>query len=215
MRSETFLRFAQVFAALRVCRRISAGTPYHRRQEKERNENNMKKLGMYAAILSVTIAAAAMPMTSYAFGFKKTAAQATTAAEEKKYEFKSGETEIVMGAEAAPVIKALGKAVSTFEQDSCAYQGKAKIYTYDGFELGTSSASGKECVESLYITGKSAATPEGIKIGSKKQDVIKAYGKNYKEDFGTLRYTLGNTELAFYTTNGAVDAIEYVLSVTK
>ena len=60
-----------------------------------------------------------------------------------------------------------------------------------------------------------AATQEGVQTGSKKEDVIKAYGKDYKEDFGTLRYTLGNCQLSFYMTNGAVDAIEYVLVPVK
>lgn len=45
--------------------------------------------------------------------------------------------------------------------------------------------------------------------------MIKAYGKDYKEDFGTLRYTLGSCQLSFYMTNGAVDAIEYVLVPVK
>ena len=59
------------------------------------------------------------PITSYGFGWSK-----TEAAGEKKEEscaFKTGDTVISMGAEAAPILKALGKAKSTFEQDSCAY----------------------------------------------------------------------------------------------
>lgn len=105
----------------------------------------MRKSGKYltAAILAVSMAVT--PITSYGFGWSK-----TEAAEEKKeesYAFKTGDTVITMGAEAAPILKALGKAKSTFEQDSCAYQGKSRIYTYDNFELGTSTASGKECVE--------------------------------------------------------------------
>ena len=158
----------------------------------------MRKSGKYltAAILAVSMAAT--PITSYGFGWSK-----TEAAEEKKeesYVFKAGDTVISMGAEAAPILKALGEAKSTFEQDSCAYQGKSRIYTYENFELGTSTASGKECVESIYIAGASgtAATQEGVETGSKKEDVIKAYGKDYKEDFGTLRYTLGNCQLSFH-----------------
>ena len=175
----------------------------------------MRKSGKYltAAILAVSMAVT--PITSYGFGWSK-----TEAAEEKKeesYAFKTGDTVISMGAEAAPILKTLGTAKSTFEQDSCAYQGKSRIYTYENFELGTSTTSGKECVESIYIAGTSgtAATQEGIQTGSKKEDVIKAYGKDYKEDFGTLRYTLGNCQLSFYMTNGAVDAIEYVLVPVK
>ena len=101
----------------------------------------MRKSGKYltAAILAVSMAVT--PITSYGFGWSK-----TEAAGEKKEEscaFKTGDTVISMGAEAAPILKALGKAKSTFEQDSCAYQGKSRIYTYENFELGTSTASGK------------------------------------------------------------------------
>ena len=79
----------------------------------------MRKSGKYltAAILAVSMAVT--PITSYGFGWSK-----TEAAEEKKEEscaFKTGDTVISMGAEAAPILKALGKAKSTFEQDSCAY----------------------------------------------------------------------------------------------
>lgn len=175
----------------------------------------MRKSGTYltAAILAVSMAVT--PITSYGFGWSKT--EVSEEKKEEAYAFKTGETVISMGAEAAPILKALGKAKSTFEQDSCAYQGKSRIYTYDGFELGTSTASGKECVESVYISGASstAATQEGIQTGSKKEDVIKTYGKEYKEDFGTLRYTLGGCQLSFYMTNGAVDAIEYALAPAK
>ncbi len=79
----------------------------------------MRKSGKYltAAILAVSMAVT--PITSYGFGWSK-----TEAAGEKKEEscaFKTGDTVISMGAEAAPILKALGKAKSTFEQDSCAY----------------------------------------------------------------------------------------------
>ncbi len=88
----------------------------------------MRKSGKYltAAILAVSMVVT--PITSYGFGWSK-----TEAAEEKKeesYAFKTGDTVITMGAEAAPILKALGKAKSTFEQDSCAYQGKSRIYTH-------------------------------------------------------------------------------------
>ena len=176
----------------------------------------MRKFRMCAAAAGLCILMAAVPMTSYGFSLFRSNSE-TEAAEETAYEFKKGDTVISMGAEAAPVLTALGTAKDTFEQDSCAYQGKSRIYTYDNFELGTSTASGKECVESIYIAGTSgtAATQEGVQTGSKKEDVIKAYGKDYKEDFGTLRYTLGNCQLSFYMTNGAVDAIEYVLVPVK
>ena len=67
----------------------------------------MRKSGKYltAAILAVSMAVT--PITSYGFGWSK-----TEAAGEKKEEscaFKTGDTVISMGAEAAPILKALGR----------------------------------------------------------------------------------------------------------
>ena len=94
----------------------------------------MRKSGKYLTAANLAVSMAVTPITSYGFGWSK-----TEAAEEKKeesYAFKTGDTVISMGAEAAPILKALGKAKSTFEQDSFYYKGKTLIYTYDNFESG-------------------------------------------------------------------------------
>lgn len=174
----------------------------------------MKKVSKYLVIAGMTAAVAATPMTSYGFSFwgSKAKAETTAAAvEEKTYDFKVGETVISMGAESAPVIKALGKAEDTFETDSCAYQGKDIVYMYKGYDLSTYPVSGKYYISSVYFTDNTVSTPEGIKIGSTTQDVINAYGKDYEESFGVYRYKAGKTELAIYTTNGVVDAVEYLV----
>lgn len=178
----------------------------------------MRNVKKYLVTAGLAAAVAAMPMTSYAGIFKS--AKAETAREEAvKYEFKSGETVMAMGAEAAPVIKALGKtAKAVFEADSCAYQGKDKVYTYAGFELSTYPVDGKECVASVYFLDDSVATPEGIKIGSKAQDVVNAYGKEYNKDeqkFGTYSYVADTAELRIYTTKDVVDGIEYLVKAAK
>lgn len=176
----------------------------------------MRRTGSYVLMLSLAVMTAAAPMTSYGWGFKKAAAETTAVAEESAFEFKVDKTVIVMGAEAAPVIKALGATKrKPFSSDSCAYQGKSTIYPYEGFELGTHTVDGKETVESVYLMDATCATPEGIKVGSTKQAVIDAYGKTAEDAFGTLRYTRKNTQISFYFTNGTVDSIEYVLVIAK
>lgn len=172
----------------------------------------MKNLKRYMAAAGIVMLTAATPMTSYALGWTKTKPTAE-AAVEKLYSFKTDKAEITVGTEAAPVLKALGTPKKTFEQDSCAYQGKDKVYTYDGFEMSTYPVKGKEVIASIYILDNTVATPEGIKIGSKKQDIISTYGKEDKEEFGTYHYVEGTTELVIYTTNGLVDAIEYLVVV--
>lgn len=136
---------------------------------------------------------------------------AVTAEAETKtaYAFTYKETVINLNQEAAPVIKALGGNPKCFEQQSCAYQGMDRIYTYEGFELGTYPVNGKDCISSVYFLDNTVATQEGIKIGSSYEDMVKAYGKDYKEQNGVYRYRLGNSELSIYTTNGTVDAVEY------
>ena len=169
-------------------------------------------------ILTMAVLSAALcvtPMTAFGFGWKSAKTETTAAAEEVTYSFKTEKATISIGAEAAPVIKALGEPKKTFEQDSCAYQGKDKVYSYEGFDICTYPVDGKECINAIYLMDNTVATPEGVKIGSTKQDVINAYGKGYVESYGVYRYTIGNTELSFYTTNQVVNAIEYLLVVTK
>lgn len=174
----------------------------------------MKRFNRFLAIAGIAALTAAVPMTSYGFGWEKRKETVAAAETETTYVFKTDKATIAIGAEAAPVIKALGTPKSTFEQDSCAYQGKDKVYMYEGFEISTYPVNGKETISSVYLTDNTVATPEGIKIGSKKQDVIDAYGKDYKEEFGVYRYTAGTTELAVYTTTkGLVEAIEYLIIV--
>ncbi|MCD8083985.1 MAG: hypothetical protein LUE86_10895 [Clostridiales bacterium] len=168
-----------------------------------------KKCLLAAGTLAIL---AAMPITAYAFSFGwKTTKTETSDTEEAAYVFEAGETRISMGAEAAPVIEALGTPEKTFEQDSCAYQGKDTVYTYQGFELSTYPVKGKDHIASVYFLDDTVSTPEGIRIGSKKQDIINSYGNDYVEEFGVYRYRAGDTELVIYTTGGVVDAVEYLV----
>lgn len=141
----------------------------------------------------------------------------TSAAQEEKtaYSFVSNGISILPDAEAAPVLAALGTPVQTFEQDSCAYQGKDKVYTYSGFQIGVYPVNGVDKISFVYFLDNTVSTPEGIKIGSTAAQVIEAYGKDYEEQFGVYRYVLGNTQLVVYTTNKVVDAIEYGIAPAK
>ncbi len=136
---------------------------------------------------------------------------AAAAASADGYTFVVGDVTVIMGAEAAPILEKLGEPEKTFEQDSCAYQGKDIVYTYKGFELSTYPADGKDCVASVYVLDDTVATAEGIRIGSTADDVREAYKDNYTEEFGVYRMTDGRTELIIYTTNDIVDGIEYLV----
>lgn len=154
-------------------------------------------------ILSVSI-----PAEAGAFKNQKT--QAEAAKETKtEYALTYQETEIHLNVEAAPILKSLGQYSKCFEQQSCAYQGMDKIYTYPGIELATYPVNGKEYISSIYFTDKTVSTQEGITLGSTYNDMVRAYGNGYTEEFEVYRYILGPTEISFYTTNKVIDAIEY------
>lgn len=178
----------------------------------------MKKAKRYLMTAGLAAAIMAMPMTAYGGIFKKAQTEVSQT-ETVKYEFKSGETTIAMGAEAGEVMKALGNPVKpVFEQESCAYQGKDKVYTYSGFEVSTYPSGKKEYISSVYLLDSTVATPEGVKIGSKEKDVVDAYGKDYDKEevkFGTYAYTTDTALLKIYTTKGVVDGIEYLVNVKK
>lgn len=174
----------------------------------------MKRKSMRTAVGIAAICMAVMTASPAAVVWGKTAPTAAAAETKTAYAFKSGETVMSLNQEAAPVIKALGAYKKCFEQQSCAYQGMDKIYTYSGFELGTYPVKGKDCISSIYFTDSTVSTQEGIKIGSTYDDMIKAYGDGYKEEYGVYRYTLGDSELSIYTTKKIVDAIEYQV-ITK
>ena len=169
----------------------------------------MRKTKMFAAAILAAVTMAMAPMSATAaFGLPaKTQTQA-----EDSYVFKSGDVEIKMGEEAKTVLAQLGAPVKpVFEMDSCAYQGKDKVYSYKDFEVSTYPKNGKECISAVVVTGASVATPEGIKVGSRAADVTKAYGASDGK-YGIYRYEKGNTELTFYTTTaGIVEEIEYIV----
>lgn len=167
-----------------------------------------KNARLLAGVLALGMMAS-VSTPAYAGLIGGTKSAVVTAAEKTEYALTYKKTEIRLNTEAASVLKALGTYDSCFEQQSCAYQGMDKIYTYPGIELGTYPVKGKEYISSVYFTDDSVSTQEGIKIGSSYDDMVKAMGKGYTEEFGVYRYVLGKTELSIYTTNKVVDAVEY------
>ncbi len=177
----------------------------------------MRKKGLKRHLLVLTagmMLLMAFPANAGLFDWLKKDQQ-TEQEEPTAYYFQYNDTQIFVDTEAEPVLKALGDPEKTFEQDSCAYQGKDIIYTYPGFELGIYPVDGQNRISSVYILDDTAATPEGIKYGSTVEEVLKAYGDQYTEEFGVYRYYLGNSELSIYTTNGLVDGIEYQIAPVK
>lgn len=125
------------------------------------------------------------------------------------FTFVAGDTVIAMNADAAPILEGLGEWENYAETTSCAFKGLDKTYSYPGFDLYTYPLNGKDNVNSVYFVDDTVSTPEGIHIGSTKEEMEAAYGTDYEEEFGAYTYTKDQSRLQFLVTDGVIDSVEY------
>lgn len=132
--------------------------------------------------------------------------------EEVNYSFKSGEVGFSVHHDADAVIEKLGDPIDLVETPSCGGgEEPDREYTYAGFKFNTVNENGKNVIVKIVLTDDSVSTPEGISIGSSRDEVIAAYGESFTENAsGTLIYTDGATKLMIGIKDGAVSAIHYV-----
>lgn len=133
----------------------------------------------------------------------------TTTTTGSGYKFTYNGTDIYMNAEASAVISKLGTYKDKFETDSCAFQGKDRTYTYNGFKVYTYEKDGKEYILSVELTDDSVKTAEGVEIGSKKAKVVEKMGNDFKDTTGAYKYTNGKSTLTFVFKNDEVSSISY------
>ena len=142
----------------------------------------------------------------------ETTAEASESAKEAEitgFTFVAGDTVIAMTADAAPILEGLGEWENYAETTSCAFKGLDKTYSYPGFDLYTYPLNGKDNVNSVYFVDDTVSTPEGIHIGSTKEEMEAAYGTDYEEEFGAYTYTKDQSRLQFLVTDGVIDSVEY------
>ena len=142
----------------------------------------------------------------------ETTAEASESAKEAEitgFTFVAGDTVIAMNADVAPILEGLGEWENYAETTSCAFKGLDKTYSYPGFDLYTYPLNGKDNVNSVYFVDDTVSTPEGINIGSTKEEMEAAYGTDYEEEFGAYTYTKDKSKLQFLVTDGVIDSVEY------
>ena len=125
------------------------------------------------------------------------------------YTFVYNGTTVIPHAKMADLLAGLGNYLAYEESASCKYQGLDKDYTYAGFKLRTYPVDGVDYVLNICFTDDSVETPEGIMLGSTKEEVIAAYGTSYTESSGNMIYIKEKTEIRFRFTDNSVNAIEY------
>ena len=125
------------------------------------------------------------------------------------YEITINGTTITMHKEAADIISALGKTKDYYEATSCAFDGLDKQYFYEGYQVETYPTDDKDYISLVYIEKEGIPTKEGVQVGDTAEKVKEVYGTDYKDDFGTMIYSSGKSELKFYFTGDKVSEIEY------
>ncbi len=125
------------------------------------------------------------------------------------YIFKFKGVEIAVDADLAPIVAALGEPTDYYDSDSCAFQGKDKVWTYGGVILRSYPEGDKDLLLSVDIMDDSVSTPEGIYVGSSTDDVTAKYGAPTSETDASLSYVKGGCTLSFFTRDGKVATIAY------
>ncbi len=134
---------------------------------------------------------------------------AGTTAASNGYTFDVSGVTVAMNAEMAPIVDELGEADSYFESESCAFQGLDKVYTYGSVQISTYPENDVDYVYSVVLKDDTVETPEGITIGSSKDDVTAAYGDPTSQTDASLSYTKGDSILAFILDGDTVTDITY------
>lgn len=114
-----------------------------------------------------------------------------------------------MNAEFAPLLDFIGEADTYFEAASCAFDGLDKTYTYSDIEIITYPDGDVDYISSIRLLSSAAATPEGITIGSTRQEVEAAYGEDYEAFGEQYTYEDGDAQLFIIFQDGAVVSVEY------
>ena len=129
--------------------------------------------------------------------------------QEENFSFTYNGTKITLGAEAVPIIDALGEPRSYTEEPSCAFEGMDKTYYYGSFYLSTYPMEGKDYVYNLWFADDGVATDEGIRIGSTQSQVEDAYGKDCFNGTNIFVMPKGQSKLVILIEDGKVSSIRY------
>ena len=133
--------------------------------------------------------------------------------QEENFSFTYNGTKIMLDAEAAPIIDALGEPRSYTEEPSCAFDGMDKTYYYGSFYLSTYPLDGKDYVYSIRFADDSVATNDSIRIGTAKAQVKASCGADCFNGTNAYTQTQGNTKLTILMEDGMVSSIQYELII--
>ena len=114
---------------------------------------------------------------------------------------------IPLGGDMRNYVGTLGDPDEFGSAKSCTEAGEDKVYTYGGTVIYTYITNGADIISLIEVTG-GEVLPSGIHIGSTKDEVIAAYGRNYTEEGSELLYELGGKTIGLQMTNDKVSFME-------
>ena len=128
------------------------------------------------------------------------------------YTFKAPNgTELFIGALHDDVIPKLGNYQYMNSSAACGgFKGEDRIYYYNGFVVKTTPGKKGDFVNHIELTDDSVSTPQGITIGSTKDQVLAAMGQPTVMG-DNLAYEKDNMKLMFLFRDGTVTNIQYIL----
>ena len=112
------------------------------------------------------------------------------------------------------VMEKLPEPSGSFENESCAYQGKDTVYYYDGFELTVHKLDGDDRIIGVKLTDDTVQTPQGLLIGMSETDCASVIDGLGGEKTGATVYTVkaGSTALIVgIGSDATVSSIEFAV----
>lgn len=127
----------------------------------------------------------------------------------KGYVFETNDMTIAVDMDMSTIAEKLGDTENYFEEPSCAAQGTAQIYTYSSFEITTYPDGDKDLIASIVLKDDNVSTVEGVDLSMTKEDIISAYGSDYKEKGKSLEYEKDGMTLCLIMDGSNISSIEY------
>lgn len=106
--------------------------------------------------------------------------------------------------------EALGEPEGTLEQESCAAQGTAYLYTFRDFELATYPDGEMDRIHYILLKTDNVSTREGADLSADRAEIERIYGVPNERSADADVYHKGAMRLIVaYDGDGFVKAIEY------